>query len=1147
MELSSNPFAELLSRQETYIHSKQLSENESVLVDLTKLLENIFLITYDRSLSLGLDARPKYMLFMSPPSDNQVHLSIDNLEQLLFDRAQLQVVANDDLISTNPEERGDYQSAVVLGPVRYLLSAYFRGCTMKRKTNHLSVVDNCLEAIVHQLLLFLVIDSELDGTEHGDMLYKMLYDAISEDDADYVSSMELLFTKVMTQFEQDALSGVDPSCACPAHKLKAIRPLITGLAEGLRSLHLALDPSTFPNPVHPEQLVKPKERLLFCPKRKPFMKLALWYSRFAVTTQMLLEASFPEISASRPHRGFEFEAGVLGRLLVPSHLQMPQSPETTFLTQRSHQNVLGEFFTEEVPLRPVIEADQRTIWQLTEQLDAELHELLVNMLRVGKQRPYMKTLLFSWLGSCISANKARGQLAHATGLLSDSDTKGLASEGFLSNLAAVLVRLTGPLVYPPSGGPPLGKIWPVFATDSNQPILPTLHEDTRLASSMSPACQPGGVDVCIEKPSEYPLLTELFFLAHSAIRVGWNPLVARHFETAQQLHQLEAQWEAYNASSMSVDSDPRALFIRRLIRERTSRYLEQSTSLSCQTRLRDHLAFAVTTSQLLISLARTAFVGSGVPRTSPTFGELSDLPEFLVDNVVELISYLRRAKDDFLESSDVAEIPLEPLVEFSVLFMQHTRALANPHLRARLAEVLESLIPIRDDEEWNAQRANGSGSAGRPGMPFMRRQQLMAPESDRIHSGALNFAVSALLTAFVSIELSPGTGAIGSAGTAADYLVAAASSSSQDNRTNERNLTQSESSSSGATVDPQTATVGFEEKFHYRRPMYACLRYWHGNAFYDSQFRSLESEALAHIDDATPPLFLQFLSLLVNDAIFLLDEAIILLAQLKQKEREREAAGGRLPSQEEEGLFIHTGRLARHHIILGLNTISALRRVVSICRRLVTHPIMVDRVACMLNYFLTRLVGPKQRDLTVRDKAAYGFRPDLLVIEICQIYCCLSMNLTNNTDDLMSSDSAQAFRRAVVTDERSFTPDLLDQANSVLLRVAAPAELLDLFAKAVTLIKDENVAKEDDDLDLDGAPDEFVDPIMGCIMEDPVRLPTSGHIVDRKTIYRHLLNASTDPFNRQPLAMSQVEPQEELRASIRSWIADRRAKRQTSS
>lgn len=28
---------------------------------------------------------------------------------------------------------------------------------------------------------------------------------------------------------------------------------------------------------------------------------------------------------------------------------------------------------------------------------------------------------------------------------------------------------------------------------------------------------------------------------------------------------------------------------------------------------------------------------------------------------------------------------------------------------------------------------------------------------------------------------------------------------------------------------------------------------------------------------------------------------------------------------------------------------------------------------------------------------------------------------------------------------------------------------------------------------------------MGCLMEDPVKLPTSGKIVDRKTIYRHLL------------------------------------------
>lgn len=97
-----------------------------------------------------------------------------------------------------------------------------------------------------------------------------------------------------------------------------------------------------------------------------------------------------------------------------------------------------------------------------------------------------------------------------------------------------------------------------------------------------------------------------------------------------------------------------AQFLRRLIRERTSRYLEQSTSLSNVTRLRDLLAFAVTTSQLLVQLARAAF--GLVPAESTEHGTLVDLPEYLVDNVVELVSYLRRAKDDFLEVSEVCSL-----------------------------------------------------------------------------------------------------------------------------------------------------------------------------------------------------------------------------------------------------------------------------------------------------------------------------------------------------------------------------------------------------------------------------------------------------------------------------------------------------------
>jgi len=48
-------------------------------------------------------------------------------------------------------------------------------------------------------------------------------------------------------------------------------------------------------------------------------------------------------------------------------------------------------------------------------------------------------------------------------------------------------------------------------------------------------------------------------------------------------------------------------------------------------------------------------------------------------------------------------------------------------------------------------------------------------------------------------------------------------------------------------------------------------------------------------------------------------------------------------------------------------------------------------------------------------------------------------------------------------------------------------------------------SQEAEDELLDSVPDEFIDPIMGDLMRDPVMLPSSGKIVDRSTIARHIL------------------------------------------
>lgn len=76
-------------------------------------------------------------------------------------------------------------------------------------------------------------------------------------------------------------------------------------------------------------------------------------------------------------------------------------------------------------------------------------------------------------------------------------------------------------------------------------------------------------------------------------------------------------------------------------------------------------------------------------------------------------------------------------------------------------------------------------------------------------------------------------------------------------------------------------------------------------------------------------------------------------------------------------------------------------------------------------------------------------------------------------------------------------------------------------------------------MDLSDAPEEYrgklslkhqtiikfhlLDPLMCTVMTDPVILP-SGVIMDRSVITKHLLNSSTDPFNRLPLTAEQLVP-----------------------
>merc|ERR1740138_2062341 len=68
-------------------------------------------------------------------------------------------------------------------------------------------------------------------------------------------------------------------------------------------------------------------------------------------------------------------------------------------------------------------------------------------------------------------------------------------------------------------------------------------------------------------------------------------------------------------------------------------------------------------------------------------------------------------------------------------------------------------------------------------------------------------------------------------------------------------------------------------------------------------------------------------------------------------------------------------------------------------------------------------------------------------------------------------------------------------------------------------------------------PDNYLDPIMSDIMEDPVLLPTSQNIMDRKVIERHIMSNDDDPFNRAHLSVKDLVPQDKLRAEIHEFCA----------
>ena len=116
-------------------------------------------------------------------------------------------------------------------------------------------------------------------------------------------------------------------------------------------------------------------------------------------------------------------------------------------------------------------------------------------------------------------------------------------------------------------------------------------------------------------------------------------------------------------------------------------------------------------------------------------------------------------------------------------------------------------------------------------------------------------------------------------------------------------------------VDIETTgqAVEFEQKFGYRRPMYDVMKYIWSLSDFQAEFVQLAKYAEEHIEDEERPLFLKFSNLLINDAIWLLDEALDYMKKIQEQQLEQ-SSWSALPAQERaqnQSQLMHMGRLAR--------------------------------------------------------------------------------------------------------------------------------------------------------------------------------------------------------------------------------------------
>lgn len=777
----------------------------------------------------------------------------------------------------------------------------------------------------------------------------------------------------------------------------------------------------------------------------------------------------------RRDNSLSYQSTLLGFMLSISHLPRTTNLETTFFKNMRFGNSDHKFTETQLGIKLKLVAQ-------------ELHKNFRALLKMKET----KNMFLTWIGRCLHTFRDRKKLWNNQVLMATNPIS--VNDGFLLNFLNVMLLLSEPFAGPykldgfgnnsTSIDKKLLKIdpryckWSKSSHENCSVHFLGLSEETFLIKSAQKSEDRNQGEENVQ-PN---FISECFFGTHQAFTYGFRSVYERFFKLAQTITELEQTY----ASALAQGPPPPSMSGQdplEMIKQQADAAMTHFYNLKAAL-----MVPSLTAMQLQFCIATAVYLNHLVACQS--YEDVMNSKDFKTITV----EALREKKLNRSCLEYIPEMLIENILDF-FLFLKNFNSQALAQATGMLEPLMTLMITFMGDSSLmqNPHLRARFAEILECLMPHQSTHPMMASfpgcaELFELHPLVEQLA-PALVNVFVSIEMT-GEG------------------------------------------------VQFEQKFSYRRPMYLVLEYLWDRPFHRQVLIQLADEAEKNIDSARPPLFLRFVNLLMNDAIFLLDEALSYMNQLREAElRKKSPEWQRLTHQQRaqaENTHSHIGRLARFHNVLSMSTIGTIAWLTREIKTIFCHTTLVDRIANMLNYFLEHLVGPKKGKFNVTDKNDYEFKPKEILEKICQIYINLGDSRTNR--------KYKEFCSAVSSDGRSYSETLLPQATDILFRTGM-SSLGTEFEKLSGLVKEIAQQNKLDEVSTEDIPDTFLDPIMSTLMLDPVLLPSSNIIVDRSTIARHLLSDQTDPFNRSPLSMEDVIPEVDLKRQIETFLKDRRQAR----